>query len=130
MKFTRQPRHISALSYFNQLEQRALAVVVDHHPDITPVAIAIVHWKIVRGRETQGNWVNSSIDRPRSLTGSGMDQPAPDRKADKSGGVVNIELPHDSGPMAVGGLDADPEHPGNFLGRLAFSDQLKHLPFA
>src|SRR5436309_7819856 len=130
MKFTRQPRHISAFSYFNQLEQRSLAVVIDHHPDITPVAIAISHWKIVRGRGTQGNWVNSSIDWPRSLTRSGVDQPAPDRKADESGGVVNIELAHDSGPMAVGGLDADPEHPGNLLSRLAFRDQLKHLPFA
>ena len=59
-----------------------------------------------------------------------MDEPTPDREADQSGSIVNVELPHDASPMAISRLDTDSEDSGNLLRRLSFRHELKYLPFA
>ena len=42
-----------------------------------------------------------------------VDEPTPDREADQSGSIVNVQLPHDASPMAIGCLDTDSEDSGN-----------------
>ena len=59
-----------------------------------------------------------------------MDQPSPDCEAHQPGGIVNIQLPHDPGPVAVGCLDTDSEDRRNLLRRLSFRDELKDLTLA
>ena len=50
--------------------------------------------------------------------------------ADQIGGLVDIELVHDSGAVAVRGFYADAEAGGDFLGRIALGDQGNYLTFA
>ena len=59
-----------------------------------------------------------------------VDEPASDREADKPGGIVNIQLPHDPGPVGIGCLDTDSEDYRNVLRCLSFRDELKNLTFA
>src|SRR5262245_6910793 len=61
---------------------------------------------------------------------SGHDQAVPDREADEIGGVVQLELLQDVLAVRIDRADADVEQRSHFLVRLAFGDQLQHLPLA
>lgn len=53
-----------------------------------------------------------------------------DGVADKLADGAEIEFAHEVGAMSLGGLDADAEMLGHFLGAPTFGDELKNLMFA
>jgi hypothetical protein len=55
MKFAGQPHGIASFSHFDQLVQGSVTVVVDHHPHIARVSVAIFHAIIVRRRARRNN---------------------------------------------------------------------------
>src|SRR6266566_3980088 len=58
-----------------------------------------------------------------------LNHAATDRVADEPRRVVDLELPHDAGPVRLGRLGADAQSLSDLLGRLAFRDELKDLAF-
>ena len=57
------------------------------------------------------------------------DEPDPNRIPDEAGGFMDIQFLHDSSPMRLGGLDADAQEFGGFLGGLPFGNELEKLSF-
>ena len=68
--------------------------------------------------------------RRSESSGSGLGDLVADGVADDVGGGVEVELAHQVGAVRIGGLDADAEHLGNFLGGLALGDELDDLALA
>ena len=62
-------------------------------------------------------------------TGGGLDDSVLDCESGQAGNIVQIELAHQVGAVVFGRFDADAEDLGNFLGTVAFGDQLENFPF-
>ena len=75
---------------------------------------------------------NEFIDPPDAGAAQRLrvDQPSSNREADQPGSIVNIQLLHDTSPVAVRCLNTDSKDCGNLLRRLSFRNKLKDLTFA
>lgn len=62
-------------------------------------------------------------------TGGGFDDPVFNGKTRQAGHIVEVEFAHQVGAVVFGRLDTDVEDLGNFLGAVAFRNELKDFPF-
>src|SRR2546430_8562340 len=75
----------------------------------------------------RGGEPGETLDAAGRRPGSGRDQALPDRIADQTGDVVDVQLLHDTRAVKLGGFGSDPEQRGDLFGRLAFGHELHDL---
>src|SRR5689334_14202412 len=74
-----------------------------------------------------GVTLGDSSKTPRLCDGVGADELLADRVQDEAGDVADAEAFHERAAMRLDGLHAQAEREGDFLGAVAFGDELQDL---